>query len=112
MEIAFGYTNGNTLEWRMADENIVIKMTVINEDDNLARLWFENRDGQVVGRGEYQLWCGGPDGEVAPYAVDNRGYIVDFRKNHTMMRSHNEVFTLDHQVKGLLSYLEYIYQAP
>jgi hypothetical protein len=96
-QMSFSYTNGNTVEWLPRGDNIVIKMKVLEGDNDLARIWFENSEGQLIGRGQYQL-CNTLDGKVAPYMGGN--YIVDYRKNYIMSGPDDaEVFTLSHQKK-------------
>ena len=107
--------NGNTVEWLVPGDNIVIKMTAAQGDNDFARIWFEDSEGQLVGRGQYQLRRNGPDGEVAPYTGDNWGYIVDYRKNYTMAGPDGrEVFTLSHQQKqqSWFSQVDYIVRRP
>ena len=113
-QMAFSYTNGNTVEWLVPGDNIVIKMTAAQGDDDFARIWFEDAEGQLVGRGEYQLRRNGPDGEVAPYTGDNWGYIVDYRKNYTMAGPEGtEVFTLSQQKQqSWFSQVDYIVRRP
>ena len=108
--MVFSYTDRNTVEWLVRDANIVIKMAVAQGDNDFAMIWFENTDGQVVGHGQYELRRGGLDGETAPYAGDAYGYIVDYRKNYTMVRPDNQVlFVLNHhKQQGWFSSVEYI----
>ena len=94
--MAFSYVNNNTVEWVAREDNIIIKMAVIDGDNDLAKVWFENSEGQVIGRGQYLLRRDGINGEVAPYIGDN--YILDYRKNYVMVAPGGAIiFMLNHQ---------------
>lgn len=64
--MAFSYTDGSTVEWKCRDST-VIKMTAMEGDTDLARIWFEDGTGALIEQDRYQLRRGGVTGVVAPY---------------------------------------------
>ena len=92
--MSFSYDNNNTVEFLVPNDDVVIKMAVLQRD--LAKIWFEDLNGQAIGRGQYQLRFNDAGGEDAPYIANT--YIVDHRNNYRMTGPSNAtIFTLSHQ---------------
>ena len=89
--MSFSYINNNIVEF-YPEENVIIKMAVLEGDDDLAKIWFVDSEDMQIGRGEYVLQI---NNQQAPYVGDN--YIVQHRKNYTMNGPNGFVFSLNYQ---------------
>ena len=93
-EMSFSYTNNNTVEFK-TKENIIIKMAVLEGDNDLAKIWFLDENGAPTDRGDYVLLCTTDDNQGAPYVGGH--YIIQHRKNYVMTGPSGDVFRLSFQ---------------